>query len=86
MQVLVEEEALRRLVREEAEQAVRAALAAQDGPSGYMTARGAAAYLGMTEGGLRRSSQRGEVPCVRLPSGRVRYERRALDEWVRSAP
>ena len=81
--VVVEEEALRRLVRE-AQAATAAALAAHRVSPGYLTARDAAAYLGLSEAALRRSSQRGEIPCVRLPSGRVRYERAALDAWAKS--
>jgi hypothetical protein len=85
VQVLVEEEALRRLVREEAEQAVRAALAAQERPQGLLTARQAGVRLGMSEAAIRRAGQRGVLPTIKLPSGGVRFDPSALDAWARSA-
>jgi excisionase family DNA binding protein len=85
VQVLVEEEALRRLVREEAQAAVRAALNATQAPSVLLTAKEAGELLGMTEAALRRSAQRGIIPSLTLPTGRVRFERSALESWMRSA-
>jgi excisionase family DNA binding protein len=72
--VLMEEEALRRLVRE-----------VSQAPVGLLTVKEAATYLGMTEAALRRSAQRDVVPSTKLPTGRVRFERAALDAWARSA-
>jgi hypothetical protein len=84
VQVLVEEEALRRLVREESQAAVTAALAASQAPPGLITAKQAGVRLAMSEGAVRRAGQRGELPVVKLPSGRVRYDAAALDAWARS--
>lgn len=84
MQVLVDADELRRLIREEAHAAVSAALSAAQAPQGLLTAKQAGERLGMSESALRRSSQRNEIPCLRLPSGRVRYDASALDNWARS--
>lgn len=81
--VLVEASVLDDLLAEV--RALRAAVEAQERPAGLLTVKDAATYLGMTEAALRRSAQRGVIPSIRLPSGRIRFERPALDEWARSA-
>jgi excisionase family DNA binding protein len=84
VQVLVEEEALRRLVQEEVRAGVAAALSTAQAPTGLLRAREAAERLGMSEQALRRASQRGKIPFVKLPSGGCRWEAAAIDAWARS--
>lgn len=48
-----------------------------------MTAQTAARYLGISRDTLRRLAKKGEVPVWRDPStGRRRYSRLALDQWL----
>ncbi len=85
MQVLVEEEALRRLVQEEVRAGVAAALAASQAPTGLLTAKQAAERLGMSEAAVRRAQQRRSIPSVKLPTGGVRFDPVELSNWIESA-
>lgn len=51
----------------------------------WLTAAQAGAHLGMTEDAIRGLVKRKQIPVHRTGSGRVRFERAELDEWVRSS-
>ena len=48
-----------------------------------LTARQAAARVGLPITTFRRAVGRGDVPHVRLTNGRIWFEERDLDEWKR---
>lgn len=52
--------------------------------SEWLTAKQIADKYGFSPSTIRRWSQRGLVPCVRTPTGAIRYEAAAFDAWFRS--
>lgn len=52
-------------------------------PSAWLTVAGAADHLGTTEQAVRGLVKRNQVPVHRTESGRLRFSRTELDDWVR---
>ena len=63
--------------------AVSKVLAVERGPSGFMRAKEAAAFLGLSENALRIAVRRGEIPVHRL-GDRVLFSKDELDSFIRS--
>jgi excisionase family DNA binding protein len=57
--------------------------AAERGPCGFMRAKEAAAFLGLSENALRIAVRRGEIPVHRL-GDRVLFSKDELDSFIRS--
>jgi excisionase family DNA binding protein len=51
--------------------------------SPWLDAGQAADYLSMTEAAVRAAVRRGKIPFERTPLGQLRFDREALDAWVR---
>jgi len=55
-------------------------------PDGWLDARGAAAYLGISRHALHRLSAERRLPCSQQrPGGRLYFRRDDLDRWRREA-
>ena len=60
--------------------------AAAPRPDGWLDARGAAAYLGISRNALHRLSAERRLPCSQQrPGGRLYFRRDDLDRWRREA-
>jgi excisionase family DNA binding protein len=77
------EEALIAAAREGARQALaeRGLEVAQS--QGWLSIERAAVYLDMTPEAIRSAVKRGQLMPCRTPTGRVRFSRERLDQWVR---
>jgi len=51
----------------------------------WLDVRGAADYLVTTPKGIRGLVNRREIPFTKTPNGRILFDRRELEAWVRSA-
>jgi excisionase family DNA binding protein len=47
-----------------------------------LTARQVAELVGVSPETVLRWTRRGELPAIRLPGGRLRYDAAAIDEWL----
>jgi excisionase family DNA binding protein len=64
---------------------VEVQLAGRDAGTRWLDVEGAAAYLGnTTPDAIRAMVKRGQIPVHRTPTGRLLFDRRELDAWVRS--
>lgn len=52
-------------------------------PEPLLSTREAMAWLHLSRNTLCRYSSEGIVPCFRFPDGSYRYDRRALEEWLK---
>ncbi len=52
--------------------------------SAWLDTRGAAEWLSTTEDAVRGLVRRRQIPVHRTPNGRLLFDRRELDTWVRS--
>jgi excisionase family DNA binding protein len=50
--------------------------------SGLLTAREVAKLLGVTPATVLRWTRAGELPAITLPSGQIRYQQDALEQWL----
>lgn len=63
----------------------RAHTASKIEPGDLITSREASAILGIALGTLYNKVRRGEIPKgIKLPSGRVRFSAKSINEWIQS--
>ncbi len=70
---------VREIVREE----VAAAHPTPSAQSPWLDVEETAQYLGMTPAAVRAAVRRGQLPFEKTPLGQLRFDRDALDQWVR---
>ena len=80
----VVESELEQVLQRAAEQAARRVLEERAESAGWLDAAAAADHLSLSEEAIRGLVKRREIPFVKLPNGRIRFERTALDAWARS--
>jgi hypothetical protein len=73
------EDTLRAIVREEL-------TGARQEPTGYLSVDSAAKFLDTSPAAVRSLVKRGQLPVCKTPQGRLLFDLRALDSYVRNEP
>jgi hypothetical protein len=73
------EDTLRAIVREEFANT-------RQEPSGYLSVDSAATFLDTSPAAVRSLVKRGQLPVCKTPQGRLLFDLRALDSYVRGDP
>jgi excisionase family DNA binding protein len=55
-------------------------------PEPLVKAKAAARFLGLSVGYVRKRAADGDIPCVKMPTGGVRFRMSELEAWLNKEP